>query len=330
MRMIRWSDGSTSHEGLVIGPERTVEVRVMSDVWENQHEVRVWDPTEGKPTWIALSISGGMGRRTGEVVSVDIEGAHRAAFREHERLVEDSEAANKVLESILGKRTRQENARKALLDDYSRGDRVIAVRGRKPKRGTVGVVTWTGGGDYGPRVGILPEGSSPDAKPMYGPAGNVERILEGLEPGQIPEGGWCAHLLELEKASRKADLPKRGMEVTTPRGLGIIFWTDGDRIGVDTRPPKERKGRCEDPWWGSISESTRADGTPFGGRVPVVAKPAPPVSAPFDRVTEIHYKGFGKWVGVDKKGKRICSLTENGVRKLAIRVPAIGLSIKRG
>lgn len=328
--MIRWNDGSESHKGLVIGPERTRTLRVMSDVYETARDVRVWDPDEEKPAWILISVSGGFESRNADAVFVGLEGVHVARFRAYERRSEDSASAFAVITSITEQRGLQENDRKALLDDFSRGDRVIAVRGRKPKRGSVGIVKWRGDGGYGPRVGILPEGSGEDGKLAYGPAGNVERILEGLEPGQIPVGGWCAHLLKLEEAARKADLPKRGAKVTTPEGPGIVFWTNGDRIGVDTRPVGEQKGRCDSPWWGTSSEVTRADGTPFGGRVSVIAKPALPVSAPFNRVAEIHYKGFGKWVGVDKKGKHVCSLTENGVRKLALRVPGIGLRIERG
>ncbi len=120
-----------------------------------------------------------------------------------------------------------------------RGMVVVVARGRKVARGTRGLVTWVGDGQYGRRVGI----EDASGQVHWTAVSNVEILdLRTQRPG-APKPQPEAVVARVAK-----DQP-----VTVRGQVGIVFWVNGSRLGIRTSDRREA-GRYVDVIWCNASE----------------------------------------------------------------------------
>lgn len=269
--MITYTDPNTdkpSYEGHCLETYTDHSVRIMSDVWANFYGVVVWDSETAAPKKVQLGNSefGYEGEATldatPEVVALyEAWKARQAAQAEEARLhAEEIAKENRAKED-------EAEARAWLIERPTKGDKVVVVRGRKVAKGTVGIIRWEGGNDYGPRIGMAVEGKE---KLVYTSPSNVEVIFPGLQPGETPEGGWAAlaHRLRSERT-----FPVKGDQVRNAEGVtGVVFWVDkgnGSRLGFKTTPKS-------DPIWADTSSVVKVaeDGSTSSYVTQITAVPA--------------------------------------------------------
>jgi len=234
-----WVEDETTHVGLVMSPSWSKEERVMSDVYADVRRCRVWDPTKGETGTVRLGSNFENETTRGEA-TVDADPAVLAAWKAEEDRKAEAYRVAEADRLEAGTEARF----KALLTEVKKGAEAVVVKGRKVPKGTRGVITWAGPGNYGPRVGI----KDAQGTVHYTSESNIEVLLPGMAPGEVPEGGWRAlHTrLEEEKSVREASYPKKGDRVRLSSGvLGYVFWAESERLGV------KRVGapRDEEPTW---------------------------------------------------------------------------------
>jgi hypothetical protein len=313
-----WRPDGISHEGLVVTPSWVNHsVRIMSDVWENQTCVKVWDP-EAEEVKTLVIYTTGMSSRCGEVTEVDapaeIIEAYEAAEARKKRV---QEAAAEIYEA----REAEEAARKDLKQVHT-GRKVVVVKGRKVPVGTEGIVRWCGATEWGHRVGLEVVG---EEKLVYTSIQNCEGIVPGLAADQTPVGGWAAYRDAVIAAERTtlSSRPSKGhrVRIIADGTEGTLFWINGERCGVDPRPAKEQRGRCPNPIWLQVDELERLN----GNRSVKVSAPAA-VPAPQKAVLAAPYNQIQFIDGSDALtigGKVVSTLTPNGIQSLLAKNPDI-------
>jgi hypothetical protein len=317
-----WKPDGTSHEGLVVTPSWVNHsVRIMSDVWENQTCVKVWDP-EAEEVKTLVIYTSGMSSRCGEVAAVDAPADIIAAY-------EEAEARKKrVAEAGAELRAKEEADADARRDlkEVKTGREVVVIKGRKVPVGTRGVVRWLGATEWGYRVGITVQGQD---KLVYTSIQNCEAIVAGLEPDETPVGGWAAYRDAVIAAERATvdSRPSKGhrVRIIADGTEGTMFWINGDRCGVDPRPAKEQRGRCPDPIWVQISEVERLNGNRSVVVASPVAVPAPKkavLPAPYDMICFIDGTD-----GLNRRGAVVAQLTKNGIAGLVAKNPDVKVLI---
>lgn len=240
-----------SYEGCCLEPYTQYSVRIMSDVWTDIHGVVVWDESEGKPLRIQTS-SGEFGASATYTLDAtpEIVAKYEAWKAADEAEKEERRLHREAAEAAFRQKQAEADARKDLIESPTKGDTVVVVRGRKVPKGTVGVVRWEGGNDYGPRIGIAVEG---EEKLVYTSPSNVEVVFPGLKPGQTPTGGWKALW---DRIQNERLLPRKGDVVRTKDGVeGKVMWVQpgtGTRLGF-------KVSRKSDPIWVDTNEVVRVD-----------------------------------------------------------------------
>ena len=312
-----WKPDGVSHEGLVVTASWTKCVRVMSDVWENQTFVKVWDVESQEVQTITIYTTN-LSSRCGRVSEVDAPAHIIAAYT----AAEDRKARLRAAREELDAAMRLDKEAQGELKKVVNGREVIVVKGRKVPVGTRGIVRWMGATEWGYRVGISVTGQD---KLTYTSISNCEALVAGLEPNEIPVGGWAAYrdVVIAAETATIASRPKKGhrVRIIADGTKGTLFWINGDRCGVDTRPVKEQRGRSPEPLWLPLDEVERLDGSRSAVVVAPVAVPASKkvvLAAPYDEVCFID--------GVDALGYRgevVATLTENGKASLLQKNPDI-------
>lgn len=312
-----WKHDGVTHVGLVVTASWSASVRIMSDVWETVTYAKVWDASKKEVETITLGV-GGMSSRCGSVSEVDAPASVIAAYEAAEARKSRIRLAQEELDTTRRlDRDAQEELTKVVV-----GREVIVVKGRKVPVGTRGVARWVGASDWGYRVGIAVAGQE---KLTYTAYDNCKALVVGLEPDESPEGGWAAYrdaAIAAETATF-ASRPKKGhrVRVIADGTEGTVFWINGDRCGVDTRPSKEQRGRCSDPLWVGLDAVERLDGS---RSTTVVAPKAVPAAkkvvlpAPYNEVCFIDGAD-----AVDYRGDVVATLTENGKASLLQKNPDI-------
>jgi len=131
---------SVTFGGCVLSAPQHRDVRVMSDVWDTETYVMVWDAAEGRTKAVHLGYAYG-GGRTG-TAEVDATPEVLAAVDVYEAKLAAEKAAYEA--------ARRQAEAQAEHDRPARGKIMQVVKGRKVPKGTVGEVVLTGEGQYGP------------------------------------------------------------------------------------------------------------------------------------------------------------------------------------
>jgi len=312
-----WRPDGTSHKGLVVTESWTRCVRVMSDVWENQTFVKVWDEENQEVETITIYTTN-LSARCGRVSEVDAPAHIIAEYK----AAEDRKARIRIAREELHTARRLEEEAQEELKKVVNGREVIVVKGRKVPVGTRGIVRWTGATEWGYRVGIAVTGQD---KLTYTSISNCEAVVVGLEPDETPVGGWAAYrdaVLAAENATI-ASRPKKGhrVRIIADGTKGTLFWLNGDRCGVDPRPVKEQRGRCPDPLWLPLTEVERLDGsrsTTVAIPLPVPAPKKAVLPAPFNEVCFVDGSD-----ALNFQGEVVATLTKNGCARLVEQNPEI-------
>ena len=188
--------------------------------------------------------------------------------------------------------------------------------------GTRGIVKWLGATEWGHRVGIAVPGNQ---KLVYTSIQNCEAVVQGLEPDETPVGGWAAYrdaVIAAETAAI-ASRPKKGhrVRIIADGTEGTLFWSNGERCGVDPRPAKEQQGRCPNPIWLQVTELERLDGSraiTVPVPVPVAAPKKAVLPAPYDTIRFIDGAD-----ALDYYGNTVATLTFSGITSLLAKNPDI-------
>lgn len=229
--------GDLEYVGCVLSTGSRV-IRVMSDVWSDEHYAVVWTGTDTKSVTLSVAEFGTSAHATVDATP-EVVAAYEVWKAEQDRL--SQEAAERAYQA-----QREEEAREACLS-FDKGDRVKVFKGRKVAKGTTGVVIWKGHGDWGLRVGI-----KDDAGTVHWTArDNVCKVTDK------PEGmSWVDYLnkQEEDEAEREAACPKKGEYVLILTGpeadkSGIVFWERNGRLGVATSDRKDASGKNADVAW---------------------------------------------------------------------------------
>jgi|TARA_R110000824_G_scaffold54351_24_gene149991 hypothetical protein len=302
----------------------------MSDVWENQTFVKVWDE-ESKEVKTITIYTTNLSSRCGCVSEVDAPAHIIATYK----AAQDRKARIRAAREELDTARRLEKEAQEELKKVVNGREVVVVKGRKVPVGTRGLVRWMGATEWGYRVGIAVTGQPPKGfdpllnKLTYTSISNCEALVAGLEPNETPVGGWAAYrdaVIAAETATI-ASRPKKGhrVRVIADGTKGTLFWINGDRCGVDTRPVKEQRGRSPEPLWLPLDEVERLDGS----RSTIVAAP---VAVPAPKKEELRWP-YNEVCFVDGadalnyRGEVIATLTERGRNRLVEQNPEIRILV---
>ncbi|MGH7175619.1 MAG: hypothetical protein ACREGR_04660 [Minisyncoccia bacterium] len=194
----------TGYEGQVLAAWNEI-VRVMSDVWDDVMNYRVW--TENGP--VVVGPGGGLGYRDGEfkylpgleqpaqdydtgvvyeVVTdwkVDATEDVMARFAEYEVARREREAEEARKREEARQVAEAEKERRTV----RRGKLVRVNRGRKVPKGTEGVCVWVGSGTYGDRVGVATsDRKGPDGRYLdvaWTALSNVDVVLPEDEVAEV-------------------------------------------------------------------------------------------------------------------------------------------------
>ena len=255
-----------TYEGYCLEEYTDYNVRVMSDVWADMYGVLVWDDEKKRPVQIGTGNSECGSRATVTLDATPEVHALHTAWKEAEAAkAEESRIHGEAVDNERRKKDREANARERLIGNPRKGDTVVVVKGRKVPKGTVGIIKWEGGNDYGPRIGMAVEG---EAKLVYTSPSNVEGIFPGLKPGETPEGGWAGLA---ERITTELVLPTKGHRVrSNDNKEGKVMWAapDGSRLGFKEKPKS-------DPIWADTKDVVRLnnDGTTTPYATELVAVP---------------------------------------------------------
>lgn len=139
----------TTHEGLVLTPSWSQEERVMSDIWADVSYCKVWNIEKQAAVAIVLGYHFELGLRFG-TPTVD---APPEIMAQYEAAVAAEKAERERLEVERAERAEQEREL-AAWNRPEHGKRMQVVRGRKVKKGTVGLVFWLDDCRNPSRVGL--------------------------------------------------------------------------------------------------------------------------------------------------------------------------------
>jgi hypothetical protein len=223
-----WVETEVTHVGLVLGNTMSHERRVMSDAYADEYSVQVWDPEAGKATVVTLGTNFDLETRRGHS-TIDALPEYREA---HKVRAEAYRVKQEAAELQARTEAREDRAREELLT-LCKGAEVVVVKGRKVPKGTRGIVSWMGDGNYGPRVGILTKDGD---KPLYTAESNIVVVLPGADPDDVPVGGWVSLLSAFNEAESGwlKTLPQKGDKVQVIAS-GVVMkvgWAKRDRLGL--------------------------------------------------------------------------------------------------
>jgi len=244
-----------AYKGVTLDTYIDSDVRIMSDVWADMHGALVWSEEEQKPVKVVTGNSE-FGSEVSAVTldaTAEVRAKYEAWVAAEAAKAEERRIHGEAVDKERRHKAREAEARERLVGNPRKGDTVVVVKGRKVPKGTVGIIKWEGGNDYGPRIGMAVEG---EAKLVYTSPSNVEGIFPGLKPGETPQGGWAALA---ERIRSELLLPAKGHRVrSTDNKEGKVMWAapDGKRLGF-----KEKRG--SDPIWVDTKDAVRLndDGT---------------------------------------------------------------------
>jgi hypothetical protein len=334
-----WVDDGVTHEGLVMGPTYTREVRVMSDIYADVTYVTVWNPETERPTDVAIAHHFELGTRRG-TPTIDIDPAIADAWAEK---VKAESAAHAKAEAARREREREESARDRLLE-VRKGAEAVVVKGRKVPVGTRGTIIWTGSGNYGPRVGI--KEASGDVH--WTAESNVKVVFPGMGPDDTPEGGWAALEREMSNARSEwsATFPVKGSRVRHIESgvAGKVMWAKAERLGVKRPGGKDDILWCN-AWEVAVLESdgserlvereprnvpikVAAPARPAAKKTPkgytdmsVPANPVPEalasMPAPYCDIREVREEKDGTYSALDSSGNFLVKLPASSASKIS-------------
>lgn len=243
-----------TYAGATLDTYTDSDVRIMSDVWADMYGALVWSDEDQRPIKI---VTGNSEFGSSATVTIDatpeVKAKYKAWVAAEDAKAEERRIHGEAVDKERRRKAREAEARERLIGNPGKGDLVVVVKGRKVPKGTVGVIKWEGGNDYGPRIGMAVEGED---KLVYTSPSNVEGIFPGLKPGETPQGGWAA--LEQRIAS-ELTLPVKGHRVRNADNKeGKVMWvaSDGKRLGFKEKPKS-------DPIWVDTTDVVRIndDGT---------------------------------------------------------------------
>lgn len=306
-----------THVGLVMSKSWSREVRIWSDVWENEYLCFVWNPETHRRETLVLGCSYDAHSEMGNE-KVD---ASPEIFAEWALLEKADNEAARVRAQAEAAAQREENAKNEALKIRS-GSEVMVTEGRKIPVGTRGVVCWMGQGNFGARVGF----TDANGKTHYTSESNVKGVLPGKPLLYTPPEGWVA-FLDAQVSQAQAVNPRKGDKVRrlSDGQEGTVFWVKENRLGFKITPQSEAI-------WANAGEVTILDGkgNPKAAPAPVMAPPPSPAEkvnplahlpAPYCDIRGI-LPPIGEntcWTAVDGKGEFLMNLTDRSaenIRKL--------------